>query len=250
MGSEAEQSRYIIFADESGDHGLSNVRSHGRAFVIALAIFERADYEQIVVPKFMQYKHHFFQDDSAVLHEREIRRGEGPFRRLRGELQRKEAEEELRKLLRSVPFSIVAVGINKEHFVANPSLFGAPYDRRFIEALLACLVAVPDLTHSVVPTEIVVDSRGKKEDAQLLDLVHSLTSSQSPQYEAFRFHIRFARKIDAEVGVEIADLIANPIARRVLGEEHALIPFRILEPKFLRHPFNQTGTSLIVLSHE
>ncbi len=149
-----------------------------------------------------------------------------------------------------MPFSIVAVGIGKERFVANPAQYGAPYDRRFIEALLACLVAVPDLTDSSAPTEIIVDSRGKKEDAQLLELVHSLTSSQSPQYEAFRFHIRFARKLDAEVGVEIADLVANPIARRVLGEEHPMIPFRLLEPKLLRHPIDETGISLIVLSLE
>ena len=249
MAQDDLQSRYVIFADESGDHGL-NSKSHSRAFVIAFAIFRRDVYEQSVVPAFQDYKRLFFQDQLAPLHEREIRRGEGVFRRLRGDSERQEAREALLQLLRRVPFAIVEVGIDKDRFSANPERVESPYLRRFIETLVACLMTMPDMNAADPPTEIVADSRGAKEDQQLQSLVDSLTDSEDPDTGSFRFRIRFTTKADVEVGVEVADLIANPISRRVLRQEHPMIPFHLLEPKFLRHPDDPSRLSLIVLEHE
>ncbi len=250
LADAERQSSYVIFADESGDHGLTNLRSHSRAFVIAFAIFRREEYERVAIPTFTEYKRRFFGDESAPLHERDIHRGEGAFRRLRGAHRRAEAEEQLRHILERLPFAIVAVGIRKDRFIAGPDRPGSPYERRFVEALVAYLLTMPEADTRSLPTEIVVDSRGKREDAQLLDLVNALTKDGDPETASFRFQIRFTKKADAEVGVEVADLIANPIARRVLNEEHPLIPFRLLEPKFLRHPTDASRFSLIVLGAE
>ena len=241
------QSEFVIFADESGDHGLTNVRSHSRAFVIAFAIFRRRDYDEIVVPAFKAYKQRFFGDDSVPLHERDIRRGDGAFRRLAGPQPRAEAEQQLRHLLRELPFSIVAVGIRKDRFAPISDRSASPYERWFIAGIFSYLSAMPLGGARTPPTELVVDSRGKKEDNQLRDLVESLTDADTPEASAFRFQIRFTRKADVEVGVEIADLIANPIARRVLDEEHPLIPFELLEQKFLRQPDDPSRFALIVL---
>lgn len=241
------QSEFVIFADESGDHGLTNVRSHSRAFVIAFAIFSRRDYDEIVVPAFKAYKQRYFGDESVPLHERDIRRGDGAFRRLAGPQARAEAEQQLRNLLRELPFSIVAVGIRKDRFVPLAHRSASPYELWFIAGVLAYLSAMPLGGARTPPTEIVVDSRGEKEDGQLRRLIESLTDANIPEASAFRFQIRFARKADVEVGVEVADLIANPIARRVLNEEHSFIPFRLLEPKFLRHPDDPSRFALVVL---
>jgi hypothetical protein len=50
--------------------------------------------------------------------------------------------------------------------------------------------------------------------------------------------------------VEIADLIANPIAQYILGRQHPLFPFSLLEPKFLRHPEDPSRFALIVLDRD
>ncbi len=241
------QSEFVIFADESGDHGLTSVRSHSRAFVIAFAIFRRRDYDEIVVPAFKAYKLRFFGDESVPLHERDIRRGDGAFRRLAGPQARAEAEQQLRNLLRELPFSIVAVGVHKDQFIALSARPATPYERWFVEAILAYLSAMPGVGATLPPTEIVVDSRGEKEDRQLRSLVDSLSHANAPAMGSFQFQIRFARKADIEIGVEIADLIANPIARRVLEEEHPMIPFQLLEPKFLRRPDDPSRFALIIL---
>lgn len=69
--------------------------------------------------------------------------------------------------------------------------------------------------------------------------------SNAPVASDFRFRVRFAKKDDLEIGVEIADLIANPIAQHILGLEHPLFPFSILEPKFLRRPEDPSRFALI-----
>ena len=241
------QSELVVFADESGDHGLTNLRSHSRAFVIAYAIFGRQEYDELVVPAFKAYKQRFFGDELVPLHERDIRRGDGAFRRLAGPEARAEAEQELRRLLAQLPFSIVAVGVRKDRFVARADRPASPYDLWFVEGILTYLSAMPSAGAASPPTEIVVDSRGEKEDGQLQNLVNSLTHADTPEGSSFPFQIRFAKKTDVEVGVEVADLIANPIARHVLNEEHPMIPFRLLEPKFLKRTDDPSRPALIVL---
>ena len=249
MASETEQSRYVIFADESGDHGL-NALSHSRAFVSAFVIFDREVYEKIAVPTFKDFKRRFFGDVLTPLHEREIRKGEGAFRTLSGAAHRERAFEDLRVILHHLPYWIVAVGIDKDQFTPNPDSKGSPYHRRFIETLVACLMTIPDINASQPPTEIVADSRGAKEDQELQRLVDSLTDSDEPEARSFQFRIRFTRKRDVEIGVEIADLVANPISRRVLRQAHPIFDFELLKPKFLPHPNDPSRISLVVLDHE
>lgn len=250
MQERPPKSEYILFGDESGDHGLANLHPRSRAFVIAFAIVRRRDYEQVVIPRFRRFKRRYLGDESVPLHEREIRRGEGVFRRLHGPEKRLEAQRMLRQLVQNLPFNIISVGFRKDQFAPNPELAGSPYDRRFVEGLAAYAAAMPGTSADTRITQIVVDARGAKEDARLQNLVESLTLATAGETANVRFQIRFAKKFEAEVGVELADLIASPIAWRILGRAHPLIPFELLEPKFLRHPSDPDRISMIVLDGE
>lgn len=213
-------------------------------------MFQRDQYERIAAPAFREFKLRHFGDKRVILHEREISRGDGAFRRLHGAAHRHQARVELRALLASLPFSIVAVGLDKRRFAASTPAADSPYERRFIDALLACTLAEPDIADSTVPTEIVADSRGRREDAQLSELIATFSALDAPVAADFHFQVRFAKKGDMEVGVETADLIANPIAQHILGAEHSLIPFHLLQPEFLRHPQDPSRLALIVLDRD
>jgi hypothetical protein len=66
-------SDYIIFADESGDHGLSNIDPQYPVFVLAFCIIEKTTYSQSILPKLTEFKFRHFGHDQVVLHERDIR---------------------------------------------------------------------------------------------------------------------------------------------------------------------------------
>ncbi|WP_354307678.1 DUF3800 domain-containing protein [Sphingomonas trueperi] len=72
-------SDYIVFADESGDHGLQSIDPQFPVFALVFCIFEKSAYAENVEPAFRRLKFKYFGHDAAILHEREIRKQEPPF---------------------------------------------------------------------------------------------------------------------------------------------------------------------------
>ncbi len=74
-----EQSDYIVYVDESGDHGLAQPDPTYPIFVLAFCVFRKDHYCNSVVPSVQRLKFGHFGHDQIVLHEREIRKGTGNF---------------------------------------------------------------------------------------------------------------------------------------------------------------------------
>lgn len=75
----ADFCEYIIFADESGDHGLTSINPENPIFVLAFCIFKKADYISIVKSAVAKFKLYFWGRDLVVLHNHEIRKSRGEF---------------------------------------------------------------------------------------------------------------------------------------------------------------------------
>src|ERR1700744_2963387 len=71
---------YIVYVDESGDHGLETVDAHYPIFVLVLCVFHKETYAQKVVPDIESLKFRHFGHDIVVLHEHDIRKEKGRFR--------------------------------------------------------------------------------------------------------------------------------------------------------------------------
>jgi len=70
---------YIIFVDESGDHGLASIDQDYPMFVLAFCLFEKQIYAEKVVPAILKFKFKQFGHDQIVLHEHDIRKAKGPY---------------------------------------------------------------------------------------------------------------------------------------------------------------------------
>lgn len=64
-------SEYVIYVDESGDHGLKNLDEDYPVFVLAFCIFKISDYTHIVSPWLQKIKFKYFGHD-AISYMREI----------------------------------------------------------------------------------------------------------------------------------------------------------------------------------
>ena len=71
-------SDYIVFADESGDHGLISIDPQFPVFALVFCLFEKERYLNEVDPAIRRLKFKYFGHDAVVLHEREIRKQKGP----------------------------------------------------------------------------------------------------------------------------------------------------------------------------
>jgi hypothetical protein len=72
-------SEYIIFADESGDHGITSINPENPVFVLVFCIFQKDDYISIVKQAVAKLKIDFWGHDLVVLHNHEIRKSKGEF---------------------------------------------------------------------------------------------------------------------------------------------------------------------------
>ena len=72
-------SDYVVYVDESGDHGLASMDSTYPVFVLAFCVFEKSKYIHQITPQLQEFKFRYFGHDMVVLHEHEIRKPKGPF---------------------------------------------------------------------------------------------------------------------------------------------------------------------------
>ncbi|MDP1609400.1 MAG: DUF3800 domain-containing protein [Chlamydiales bacterium] len=226
-------SDYIIFADESGDHGIASINPENPVFVLAFCIFRKVDYISIVKQAVAKFKIDFWGHDLVVLHNHEIRKSTGEFVFLFDEETRKIFLHALNEMIRSIPFSIAATAIDKRYLSDSPNSTN-PY----VLALGSCLNQTLDFLQQKqqqrVRTHIIVESRGKTEDRDLGLAFDQIASQVLPEH--YPLEIRFANKQTNSSGLQIADLVAHPIARHIVKKSQPNKAFDIVKEKLLGHP--------------
>lgn len=229
---------YVAFIDESGDAVLDPIDPQFPVMVLAICIFHRAAYETDVIPRFQTLKRRYFGREDVVFHERDIRQRRGMFTSIGGEHRREQLMLDLTQALEVSPFTVVAVAARKQE--SRPAR--APeldlYQRCLRSGLFRVFEFLAQETSDPLPIDVIAESRGRREDRHLKDVLDAFqrpASAEDPS-SAPGFDLSFANKAAGHIGLEIADLIAYPIARHVLGRPQRRNPFGLIEQKMHRGP--------------
>ncbi|MHB8210513.1 MAG: DUF3800 domain-containing protein [Acidithiobacillus sp.] len=75
-------SDYLIFANESGDHGLVSIDEQFPVFALVFCVVQKQDYVEQIVPAMQRLKMAYWGHDQVILHEHDIRKEKGPFAHL------------------------------------------------------------------------------------------------------------------------------------------------------------------------
>lgn len=233
MDLETIFSDYIVYADESGDHSLSSSDEDYPVFVLAFCLFKKSEYSEAMLPRLSQIKFQFWGHDAVVLHSHKIRKQKDDFAILGNRPTHDSFVAEINNLILASPFSIIATVIDKRRLKskyikpANPYNLGLLFCLERTSKFLAGLGQKDRLTH------IVVEARGKKEDAEL-ELEFRRIIAKDPNLA--KFELIFSDKKANGTGLQIADLIAHPIGKHVISPDQQNRSFEILERKFHRYP--------------
>nr|WP_304343433.1 DUF3800 domain-containing protein [Chryseobacterium koreense] len=134
-------------------------------------------------------------------------------------------------------YRIIASAISKEKYIKNYGrLSNDVYELALsfiIERAVFCLDEKKDENKQL---EIVIEKRGKKEDKKLEEHFQRLMSRGTAYIEAGRLAdlkitIHFKDKKENINGLQLADLVAYPIARYVIEPERANPAFEVLKDK-------------------
>lgn len=107
---------YIVFVDESGDHGLSSIDPNYPIFVLVFCIFDKTNYAEKIAPSILKLKFKHFGHDQVILHEHDIRKAKGPFKCLQNSNFREPFLNDLNTLVEESKFLLVASAIKKDKF--------------------------------------------------------------------------------------------------------------------------------------
>ena len=234
----ANFSDFIVFVDESGDHGLSSISSEFPIFVLASCVINKEDYYRKIVPAFQEFKFRYWGHAATVLHEREIRRQENEFAFLRADRNLRDCFlADLNGLMADTPVTVFASVIDKTRLRDHYSDPRSPYDL----ALHSCLEGICDFLAEREQcnrlAHVLFEKRGRQEDRDLeLDFRRICEGNEGfnylhPRFKQMQFKSLFLEKSANSIGLQIADLIARPVALHELRPQQQNRAFNIIEPK-------------------
>jgi hypothetical protein len=226
-------SDYIVYVDESGDHGLHSIDPNYPVFVLAFCVFSKDVYTTSIVPSITNLKFRYFGHDMVIFHEHDIRKRAGQFYRMNEE-QRVELLHSISETIETTEFTVIAVVIDKarlNHIYVEPT---NPYHISLKFGLERVYDYLKRLGQHRTKTAFVFESRGKKEDQELELEFRRVCDGQNFRGDHFPFEVIFAPKSVNSTGLQFADMIARPIGLKVLRPRQSNHAYEVIQKKLDR----------------
>lgn len=229
--------KYTLFIDESGDHGLGNIDPNFPVFVLCGIIVSEQDYD-VLRRATNDIKLRFWNNVNVVFHSRDIRKCNNEFSILFDLDIKKQFYEAINTIISSNNYCIISSAIKKEeHIKKYGKLANDVYQISLSFIIERTIFYLDDIEGKDKNLEIILEKRGTKEDALLHSHFQRLTSIgtgyvSSERLKKYNTKIDFKDKKENINGLQIADLIAYPIARYVINPEGVNLSYDILKNKF------------------
>lgn len=230
--SPSEYSNYVVYVDESGDHGMVNVDESFPVFVLAFCIFHKRHYCEQIIPSIEKFKFNFFGHDHVILHENEIRKSKGQFSILNNIERREIFMSNLNGIIQKSNFILASSVIDKKKLKLDKAKNINPYNLALsfcIETLIDFLV---EKGQEDLKTHVIFECRGEKEDKDLELEFRRVCDGENKWKKNLPLEIIFAHKRINSSGLQLADLVARPIGINYIRPTQANRSFEMLKEKF------------------
>ena len=225
-------SDYVVYVDESGDHSLASIDPEYPVFVLALCVFHKRHYAEKIIPAIEKLKFNYFGHDSVVLHENEIRKQKGDFAFLIHRPTRQEFMGRLSSIMEASNFILIACVVDKARLGRSDGNNTNPYHLALGICLEALREFLTEKAQDELKTHVVVEARGKKEDAELELEFRRICDGDNPGNRHLPFDIIFADKKTNLAGLQLADLVARPVGINYIRPKQTNQAFALLKKKF------------------
>jgi len=224
-------SKYIVYVDESGDHGLQTIDDNYPIFVLAFCIFHKRHYSESIVPALEKFKFNHFGHDQVVLHENEIRKEKGSFNIFRSRQEKHDFLDELTNIIEFSNFILISCTIDKRALKKQNGVGSNPYHLALGFCTESLYEFLQEKGQHEKQTHVVVECRGSKEDKEL-ELEFRRICDTNRLGVPFPFEVLFSDKKVMSSGLQLADLVARPIGLKTLRPKQESRAFEVLKRKF------------------
>jgi hypothetical protein len=226
-------SDFVVYVDESGDHGMQKLDPYYPIFVLAFCVFHKRHYCEKVIAAVQKFKFNHMGHDLIGLHELEIRKEKGAFSSLFTSRAHKHAFlDELTGIIEASNFVLISCVIDKALLREKQAAADNPYHL----AVGFCLETLHELLQEKhqqkALTHVIFERRGKREDNELELEFRRVCGGANRLGIQMPFDIVFATKQVNSTGLQLADLVARPIGMSVLRGAQDNRAFDVLKRKF------------------
>src|SRR3989344_3091507 len=235
LSIDLKHSDYIVYADESGDHGLQSIDEGYPVFVLSFCVFEKKYYSNVVTPALRMLKFSNFGHDLFILHEQDIRKKTGAFNLLNKE-PRETFLQDLTTLIAEMDFILISAVIDKYKIKKSDLTSIHIYHLAMLIALEKLYQFLQSCGQDDRLTHIVFEARGRTEDAALELEFRRVCNKNNASQKEYPFKILIADKRTNSEGLQFADMVARPVGLSIFRPNQRNRAIEILEKKFYRHP--------------
>lgn len=245
--------KYHLFLDETGNHsqqiGAEDSDDPQSLFLLCGCLL-RATALPALEASLAALKSRYPCAPGTVLVSRQIRRRLPPLEFLNDPELRAEFLADVTAWVSGAPCIVYAAAIDRaRHKQQYGEYAGSPYDLslEFILERVAMTPLTPGRT-----VRVTAESRGRREDAALRAEFQRLLDEGGRYLEAARFRSRFlpplvtVQKLAAVAGLQLADLVAYPLAQRLRNPQANNPAFDVVRPKLHRSRKGIWGAGLKV----
>lgn len=224
-------SNFVVYVDESGDHGMQTVDPNYPVFVLAFCVFYKGHYCEKIVPALQKFKFNHFGHDHVVLHENEIRKEKGSFK-FQSRHHKHDFLNQLTGIIDASNFIFISCVIDKVRLRDRQEQLSNPYHLALGFCLETLYEFLQEKNQDDTLTHVVVECRGTKEDNELELEFRRICDGANRQNKRLPFEIVFADKKTNSSGLQLADLVARPVGLSVLRPDQENRAFDVLKQKF------------------
>ena len=223
---------YTIFVDESGTDNLKKFKDDDRYFVLAFCIFDKNYYIKEAEPKFKKLKFDIFGHDQTIIHGYDMMNCIGDFQCLQDKKIRKIFLDRLTEIIESTNFILISTVIDKKRLNEKYTSAQNPYELALKYSLERVYKFMKERNQINKVTHIVIESRGKDSNFKLNKAFDKIRDGENWDQQKFPFEVEFIDKKSNSTGLQIADLVAEPIRSQHLRPNKPHPNFKTLESKF------------------
>jgi hypothetical protein len=228
--------KYYLNIDESGDHGLSSVNPDFPVFILCGVLVTAPGYAEID-NRMDVIKEGFWKGKQVIFHSRDIRKCEKEFSVLFDLDLKKLFYEQLNAVLSSGDYTVIASAIKKEEYIKKYGRLANDVYEVALSFIIERAVFFLDAERtSGKQLEVIIEKRGKQEDKKLHEHFQRLLARGTgyvnrERLAKYGIKINFKSKKENINGLQLADLVAYPLARYVIEPKRANPAFDIVESK-------------------
>ena len=246
-----DKKKYFLFADECGDPNLSKYNSDFPIFTLCGIIVSREQIRSLEA-EIKALKAKIWGNDGIILHSHEIRRQKNTFGILANPRIRESFYSELDRILgKNGAYIIVSSTVLKDDYIRKNGKLGDIYAQSLSFLLERAIFYVDDINPGIGGKfEVMLEKRGKEEDKKLSESYNELRETGTFWVTSTRMKnsiekLYFVPKTANIVGLQIADLVAYPIARHILNPDAPNPAFDIIRKNIYVSAGKELGIKVI-----